>query len=135
MDGTSRAYGWNLCSGNGSRKVFNLYTAKYGTPDLIHAHSILWGGISAMEIARARIYPYDHRTCIDLRPGYCLFMAKPYIRKAINNAAVVLAVSKTLAGKLMTYSDRKRIEVIPNMVDTGFSFFHLYRVRYLPFVF
>jgi len=104
--------------------MFNLYKAKYGTPDLIHAHNILWAGVSAMEIAQSENIPYmitEHAS--NYVQDIVYSWQKPYIRKAINNAAVVLAVSKTLAGKLMTYSDRKRIEVIPNMVDTGFFVF------------
>ncbi|MGB4028011.1 MAG: glycosyltransferase family 4 protein [Acetomicrobium sp.] len=119
-----------------SKKMFNLYKAKYGTPDLIHAHNILWAGVSAMEIAQSENIPYmitEHAS--NYVQDIVYSWQKPYIRKAINNAAVVLAVSKTLAGKLMTYSDRKRIEVIPNMVDTGFFVFPPVPRKVSPFCF
>jgi len=119
-----------------SKKLFNLYTAKYGTPDLIHAHSILWGGVSALEIAQSENIPYmitEHAS--NYVQDIVYSWQKPYIRKAINNAAVVLAVSKTLADKLMKYSDGKRIEVLPNMVDTGFFVFPPVPRKVSPFRF
>lgn len=104
-----------------TRKLWKLYITKYGTPDLIHAHSILWGGVSAMEIAQRACIPYiitEHASSYVQDIVYS--WQKPFIRKTINNAAIVMAVSKTLANELMPYSDRKEIVVLPNVVDTGY---------------
>jgi glycosyltransferase involved in cell wall biosynthesis len=104
-----------------TRKLFDLYTDKYGNPDLIHAHSILWGGVSAEEIAAGENIPYlitEHAS--NYAQGIIRSWQEPYIRRAISNATVATAVSKALAEQLMPYSDGKRIEVLPNMVDTDY---------------
>lgn len=104
-----------------TKKLFDLYTAKFGNPDLIHAHSILWGGVSAEEIAASENIPYlitEHAS--NYAQGIVRSWQEPYIHRAISNAAVVMAVSKALADQLMPYSDGKRIEVLPNMVDTDY---------------
>jgi len=104
-----------------TNRLFNCYVSKYGYPDLIHAHSILWGGVSAMEIAQNENIPYiitEHAS--NYVQGMIRSWQKPFIRRAVNNADILLAVSKYLANQLLPYCDRTIIEVVPNMVDTDF---------------
>lgn len=130
MDGgvpTYRYHGWNIPRlqvepylwKSQTKRLFKRYTARYGNPDIIHAHSILWGGVSAEGIARSLNIPYlitEHAS--SYAQGIIRSWQEPFVRKAISNASMVMAVSKTLANQLMLYSGGKRIEVVPNMVDT-----------------
>ena len=39
-------------------KMFEIYIKKYGKPDVIHVHSVLWGGYAAMKIKEKYGMPY-----------------------------------------------------------------------------
>jgi glycosyltransferase involved in cell wall biosynthesis len=124
-----RYHGWNISRlklepclwKRQAKRLFCRYTAKHGIPDLIHAHGILWGGVSAAEIAASENIPYlitEHAS--NYAQGMISSWQEPYIRRTVKTAAKVMAVSKALADKLMPYTEGKRIEVLPNMVDTGY---------------
>ncbi len=126
---TYRYHGWNISRlklepclwKRQAKRLFCLYTAKHGIPDLIHVHSILWGGVSAAEIAASENIPYlitEHAS--NYAQGMISSWQEPYIRRTVKTAAKVMAVSKALADKLIPYTEGKRIEVLPNMVDTGY---------------
>ena len=126
---TLRFCGWNLprlrlepilwkCQ---NEKLFRRYIRQFGKPDLIHAHSVLWGGVSAMELAHHWDIPYivtEHAT--SFARGLILSWQEPIIRRVIKNAYCVLAVSRGLANLLIPYADGRKIEVVPNVVDTDF---------------
>ncbi|WP_163195287.1 glycosyltransferase family 4 protein [Clostridium thermarum] len=100
-------------------KLFDIYVEKFGMPDIIHAHSALWGGYAACLISQKYDIPYvvtEHSSAFVLRNIEEWRAA--YAVKAFEGAAAVLAVSKFFADSLKHYTDRV-IGVIPNMVDTG----------------
>ncbi len=102
-------------------RLFNRYIRCFGKPDLIHAHSVLWGGVSAMRIAQHWDIPYvvtEHAT--SFARGLIQSWQEPIIRQVIRNASCVLAVSKGLSDLLEPYADNRKIEIVPNMVDIEF---------------
>lgn len=126
---TLRFCGWNIprlrlepilwkCQ---NERLFRRYIRHFGKPDLIHAHSVLWGGVAAMGIAQHWDIPYivtEHAS--SFARGLIQSWQEPIIRRVIKNANYVLSVSKGLADLLIPYADGKKIEVVPNVVDTDF---------------
>lgn len=104
--------------------LFTQYCTKNGNPDIIHAHSVFFGGIAAMGIAKEFKLPYvitEHLT--DFSRGK---VVHPYdlkiSRNVFMNARLSAAVSKSFATKL---TDLLRMpsgfmQVIPNMVSDIF---------------
>ncbi|WP_050606729.1 glycosyltransferase [Clostridium niameyense] len=141
---TIRKHGWNTSPGNSQKQAKNwvkqalklaeIYISKYGKPDLIHAHSTLWGGYTAMLVSQKYNIPYiitEHST------SYARNAIKdweiPYIKEAFNNASKILAVSSPFAKLLQKYS-KNPIEVIHNPVNI--SFFEIPKSRQKkPFTF
>jgi glycosyltransferase involved in cell wall biosynthesis len=112
-----------------TEKVFKYYVDKYGTPDLIHVHSVIWGGYIASILKAKYGIPYvitEHRgrfvnnKYVD--PNQLKEEYTPYIRDGLKNADRVITVSNSLNQKLTSYDATitKRLITIPNMVDTEF---------------
>jgi glycosyltransferase involved in cell wall biosynthesis len=134
---TIRFHGWNPLSARLryrffitiAKKLWEEYTDHWGHPDVIHAHSALWGGVAASVLSNQTNIPYiitEHSS------GYARDMIRPWqqklIKNAIQGAAQFITVSKSLKQTLKTYRDADKITVIPNMVDT--TFFTLSPVRH-----
>ena len=104
--------------------LLRRYVKHFGKPALIHAHSLLWGGIAAAAIAGdIPLVITEHSTnFIEGRPlsrpiGRC-WSDRP-IAHAIAAATVVTAVSTALQQQLMRYLPSSRnttVEIVPNMV-------------------
>jgi len=112
-----------------TEKLFRLYVDKYGTPDLIHAHSVIWGGYIASILKEKYRIPYvitEHRgrfvTNRYVDPNQLKEVYTPYIKKGLRNADRIITVSDSLSPKLISYDETitKRLVSIPNMVDTDF---------------
>ncbi len=131
---TYRYCGWNPLSArwryrwtiNLSQRMWRRYIAKWGVPDIIHAHSVIWGGAAASALARQTGIPYiltEHSS------GYARGLIRPWQRPIIEgvllHAAALLAVSPAVKQILTPYVPSRSDEIIvtPNMVNT--SFFHL----------
>lgn len=107
-------------------KVFNRRMDKLlkhiinreGKPDLIHAHSAFWGGISAAYISEKYHIPLVLTEHSSLK--HSRYMKDSYIHHisyAYNNANCIIAVGNSLKEELKNYTTNNRIKVIPNMVD------------------
>ncbi|NOZ50485.1 MAG: glycosyltransferase family 4 protein [Chloroflexi bacterium] len=128
---TLRFHGWNTLSAR-LRAFLSVklttymlqdYIARWGRPDLIHAHSVLWAGVAARDIYRQLGIPY---VITEHSSGYARGLIKPWqqhaIRDALAHAAAILAVSQSLAQTLLPYlqQDHDSVEVVPNVADTAF---------------
>ena len=107
-----------------SRRLFQTYMDRHGKPDLIHAHSTIWGAVAARDLSRTFALPYvitEHSSAF-LRNRVDEWQ-KPYIRKSFEGADAVWAVSNAFKRSLQPFAGEANIDVMPNMVDV--SFFHL----------
>jgi len=110
--------------------LFNKYCKIHGVPDLIHVHSVLWGGYAAYLIYKKRGIPYaitEHKGLFGLSCDYAIRQFEdwqtPYMEKAFSNAKAIIPVSTNLIPKIQNYL-KKEVPIIPisNVVDT--DFFH-----------
>lgn len=133
---TFRLHGWNLFPKMGKSqmsawvkhalKLMDNYVQKRGKPELIHAHSVMWGGIAAQAIAEKYHIPYmitEHFTGIQkLNPlgsplNAC--WSTPYLISAYQQASCVLAVGCALKKAIESFVD-KEVQVLPNFFDDEF---------------
>ena len=127
---TVRALGWSIPKADAlnrrlwgamARRLARRYAARHGRPDVVHAHSATAAGEPAAAIARAWGVPCvitEHTSLYAegrIPPGWL-----PRIHAAFAGAARVVAVSRALAADLAPHVGATPVEVVPNMVDTGF---------------
>ena len=104
-----------------SLKLFEVYIKTYGKPDIIHVHSMLYGGFAAQIIYEKYGIPYvitEHSSAFarNLISKEIMNELKP----VVNQASHCLAVSQNFCQYLnrqFTYSDWK---YIPNIVNDSF---------------
>ena len=112
-------------------KMYESYCDKFGTPDIIHVHSVLWGGYAAKLIKAKHNIPYiltEHRGLFGLSCEWAknqfLEWQDEFMREAFSNADMIIPVSENLIPKITSYLDRPvPIKVISNMVDTDFFYY------------
>lgn len=115
-----RALRWKLLG----HRLFKEYIHKFGKPDLIHAHSILYGGVLANQIFQKYGIPFivtEHASGYSLNKYDVKQLKLASI--TIKNARKCLAVSPTLSSdlvKIFNDSDHKW-EVIPNFISSDFQ--------------
>lgn len=125
---TIRLKGWNIFMMRNSIgislwikqtvKLFNLYTKKYGKPDLIHVHCGLYGGAAAALIKEKYNIPYiitEHSS--NVLNGTMDEYHRVLLEKGYDNANYLISVGEKLKEKMKGYTHNK-IEVIPNIVNT-----------------
>jgi len=126
---TYRIHGWNIPRikvGHHlhlylTQRLIDLYIKEFGKPDILHAHSVLWGGVVAMRARHRYGIPYvvtEHSSAY----ARALIQAwqKVYISNTLVHASAVLAVSSGLKKQLSHYVSEKEIDVVPNLVNTNF---------------
>lgn len=124
-----RFHGWNVPSAYLRSKLFVRlamrlaldYLKRFGRPDIIHAHGVLWAGVAAREVGRQLGIPYivtEHSSLFTR--GLIKAWQEPLIRAAFRDAKDVWAVSDALADRLSPYINNKEVKVIPNMVDVDY---------------
>lgn len=101
--------------------LFERYVNQFGMPDILHAHSALWGGVAAQHIADRYRLPYvitEHSSAFarNLIPKPTI----PYIQEAFSLASERIAVSAPFARLLMDRYSKKNFKVVPNVVHTDF---------------
>ena len=102
--------------------LIEQYLAEFGRPDVIHVQSAVWPSMTG-ETARlaSRIYgiPYvvtEHSSAwITHRFGP---VKRWHIRRALNGADALVAVSHALAERVSAAARGRSVEVVPNLVDT-----------------
>lgn len=98
-------------------KLYKEIVKKEGKVDIIHAHSAMWGAISATYISEKYNVPLVITEHSSLKYAkYLKESYKKYIYKAYEKAACLIAVGNGLKDELKQYVD-KDIKVIYNMVD------------------
>lgn len=111
-------------------RLFEKYTEIYGKPDLIHVHSVLWGGYAAYKIKKKYQIPYiitEHRGSFGMSCDYAKaqFVDKEnkYMENAFSNADKLIPVSDKLIPHIKNFLvNNVPIEPISNVVNT--DFFH-----------
>jgi L-malate glycosyltransferase len=99
------------------KKLYKTAVENEGRPDLIHAHSCLWGGWAAAKIAEEENIPLiltEHSS------SFIRGLLKPYekkeIAKTLKAAKYIISVGPSLKRELEKYTD-KQIYEIPNIVN------------------
>ena len=98
--------------------LFDEIVKDQGKPDLIHAHSILYGGWAAAQISKKHNIPLvvtEHSTSFSR--GLISEENKLYIKECLTIAQEIIAVGPGLQNDLSVYTDRE-VKIIPNIVDT-----------------
>lgn len=104
------------------RSWFNRYISIYGLPDLIHAHSMYWGGMLANIISREFNVPYiitEHASDIARGQNH----DKLQLKQIYNESFKVVCVSTFLLKALRNnYEvDANKLVVIPNLLSKIFN--------------
>ena len=99
-------------------KLYKEIIKKEGKVDVIHAHSSMWGGISAAYISKKYNIPLvitEHssvKTSKIMKDSYLKHIIKSY-----NSAEKVIAVGSGLKNEIQEFTNRDDIKVIGNLVD------------------
>lgn len=100
--------------------AFDRYCREQGRPDIIHAHSVLYGGYVAVAIRQAHDIPVvltEHASTY-LSPLWIMPDQRPRIRHTLLHTDANLAVSAALARALESCAPGAHVDVINNIVDT-----------------
>ena len=100
--------------------AFEQVVRDHGRPDILHAHSILYGGYLAAAIGQQYAIPVvvtEHNSRFLAHTVYRDQM--PSVQYTLRHTQAVTAVSGALAEALATYGAAD-VRIIGNMVDTGF---------------
>jgi glycosyltransferase involved in cell wall biosynthesis len=116
--------------------MFTEYVAKYGKPDILHAHCAKWAGYAAMIISREYGIPYvitEHLPKLilepELGPAPSTAWQVPLLKEAYHEAAQVITVSDELVAELADYFGHDfRHVTIGNVVNTDFYAFRKRRL-------
>jgi glycosyltransferase involved in cell wall biosynthesis len=110
--------------------MFDDYVARYGRPDILHAHCSKWGGYAAMQISRKYQIPYvitEHLSRLvfekEFGPAPSGVWQIPLLREAYEHADLVIPVSEELVDNIACYFGKDyRWQAVSNTIDT--DFFH-----------
>ena len=124
-----RMHGWNVprlrATGplwvRSALRLVKRYIARCGKPHVIHAHSILWGGVAAHRAKSVFGIPFvvtEHSTAFPR--GLIRSWQEPYLRDVCRDADGLIAVSSALGKHIQPFAGEKQVLVVPNRVDVGF---------------
>ncbi len=102
-------------------EAFDEYCSREGTPDVLHGHSILYGGYLAAYIGKKRGIPAvltEHST--NFINGYILPPQDHFVRYTLRNTHKNLAVGAALARALQAYAPEQQVDITANTIDTDF---------------
>jgi glycosyltransferase involved in cell wall biosynthesis len=109
-----------------SRCFFRYAKLNVYQPNVMHVHSLLWGGLAAAKIKKETNIPYlvtEHRgRFVDnqyVNAGEKQEMALPELVLALSEAAKVLCVSSLLIPYLRKRVANAELDVLANMVDVA----------------
>lgn len=105
----------------GARLLVRRYVDSYGRPDLIHAQSVLWGGVAAADAAERLGVPYvitEHSSSI--QENLVTPREAQLAREAFIGASAVMAVGSSLASALEERVPGTHVRVVPGLVDIDF---------------
>jgi len=115
------------------QSMFKDYIARYGCPQLLHAHCAKWAGYAAMLISKAHGIPYvitEHLPLMLLEDEFGKAPSTawqiPLLKQAYELADRVIPVSEELVDDIACYYGKTyRWQYVSNTIDTGF--FHYQR--------
>ena len=117
-------------------KLFEIYIEKYGKPDIIHVHSMLYGGFVALEIQKKYGISYiitEHSTAYarKLVSKSVIEALKPVVKEAKECIAVSLEFTQLLNQLI----EEKKWLYVPNIVNNSFFENDLVISKCNPFTF
>ena len=109
-------------------EMFDDYVARYGKPDILHAHCAKWAGYAAMKISEKYGIPYvitEHLSKLvfekEFGPAPSDTWQIPLLKKAYHEAKMVVPVSEELVENIACYFGKDyRWQAISNTIDTDF---------------
>lgn len=122
---------------------YKKYAKKYGHPDIIHVHSVLWAGVVANKIFEKFKIPFvitEHRSrfIANMQQADDLIKKRfiPKIKISLRNAAYVTCVSPALYSKLIDIEPvvSAKLVTIPNTIDSS-DFYYTHSVKNEQFTF
>lgn len=115
------------------RSMFTEYIAKYGLPDILHAHCAKWAGYAAMRLSKEYQIPYvvtEHlpKEIFQVEFGMSLdHWQIPLLKQAYHCASTVITVSDELVDDIAYYFGKDYQHVtISNIIDVDYF---VYRSR------
>ena len=108
--------------------MFDDYVARYGCPNILHAHCSKWGGYAAMLISRKYQIPYvitEHLSRLvfekEFGPAPSRAWQIPLLREAYENADLVIPVSEELVDNISCYFGKDyRWQAVSNTIDVDY---------------
>jgi len=108
--------------------MFDDYVARYGRPDILHAHCSKWGGYAAMQISRKHHLPYvitEHLSRLvfekEFGPAPSGAWQIPLLREAYGQADKVIPVSEELVDDISCYFGKDyRWQAVSNTIDVDY---------------
>ena len=118
-------------------EMFDAYVAKYGVPDVLHAHCSKWAGYAAMQISRKYHVPYvitEHLSRLvfekEFGPAPSDAWQIPLLREAYEQADLVIPVSEELVENIACYFGKDyRWQAVSNTIDVDFFQYRLRQSR------
>ena len=109
-------------------QMFDDYVARYGKPDILHAHCAKWAGYAAMKIGRKYGIPYvitEHLSKLvfekEFGPAPVDTWQIPLLKEAYHEAKMVVPVSEELVESIACYFGKDyRWQAVSNTIDTDF---------------
>ncbi len=98
-------------------QLFQEYSAKFGTPDVIHAHGYV-AGMAARYLSQHTSIPYvitEHNTTIPAQSVAWYHASE--LRRSYRDASALVAVSEYLKRAMQGWAGNKEISVIYNPID------------------
>lgn len=113
------------------QSMFKDYEAKYGRPDILHAHCAKWAGYAAMKISQQYGIPYvisEHLPLMLLEQEFGKAPSSAWqialLKQGYLNAERVLPVSEELVDDIACYYGKDyRWQYISNTIDTNFFYY------------
>lgn len=108
--------------------MYDDYVARYGQPDILHAHCAKWAGYAAMQISRKYHVPFvvtEHLSRLvlekELGPAPSSAWQVPLLQKVYHHADMVVPVSEELVQNISCYfGDSYRWQAISNTIDVDY---------------
>jgi glycosyltransferase involved in cell wall biosynthesis len=108
--------------------MYDDYVARYGQPDILHAHCAKWAGYAAMQISGKYHMPFvvtEHLSRLvlekELGPAPSSAWQVPLLQEVYHHADMVVPVSEELVQNISCYfGDSYRWQAISNTIDVDY---------------
>ena len=127
--GVPKAVRWNMKRWVATVcEMFDDYVARYGKPDILHAHCAKWAGYAAMLVSRKYGISYvitEHLSRLvfekEFGPAPSSAWQIPLLKACYREAKMVVPVSEELVDNIACYFGKDyRWQAISNTIDVGF---------------